>query len=616
MIFGGTGGESAATAFRGTRTVECLGLPATILHGTGDAVIQGTSHADVIFGGAGDDVIRAGGGNDRICSRGGNDRVAGGAGSDRIDAGPGADFIDGGLGSDVISGASGSDTLLGRRGNDELDGGSGAADFVDGALGDDAVSGGPGDGDQVLGGVGNDDLSGGPGRGDVLSGGRGRDKFHGGSGPDDVASFAAAGTTGANHFGGTGVQVDLEAGRALGDGTDQLRGIEDVIGTPFRDSISGDGSKNVFYGGGAADQLVGSGVGDVAYGGGGSDTCRGFSVEESCGPELTTAGSTFEVDLSDGAAAGTLAGVVRMSEPEMIDPDSHTVAVSIRVSYEPGAWLVEEGPLPIAPADDCFVMTASLARCALSGKPSAVFLDGGPESDSIEVTPTVPAYVSTLLDGEGGADLLVGGSGSDVITGAPGASDHPVDLLRGKGGEDILANGLDLRGGGGSDLLIGQPCAEQRLGGGTGVDSVSFARFIARRGVEARIGGSAQVLDPLGDGGPRGVSCFPGETASHIGLSVERLEGSRGDDVLNGDGAANTLLGRAGDDRLLGRGGGDILVGGNGKNWLQGGSGFDRLYAADQMRDHLIDCGDLAGRQGVAKVDPQDPKPRHCARAR
>lgn len=616
VLVGAFGQVSLAGAGGPAGSGTCFGLRPTIIRSESGGTVEGTTHADVIVTGPGDDVIGGRGGNDRICSGGGDDRILGGPGSDRIDVGAGDDLVESGNGSDRVDGGQGRDTLTGERGNDVLFGDPGSHDFVNGGLGDDTVYGGAGDYDQLVGGVGNDKLHGGLGDGDVLRGDHGRDLFDGGSGAHDTASFAVSGFTGANSFSGTGVTVNLAEGRATQDGTDHLTGIEDVIGSPFRDTITGSAEPNVLYGAGGDDRLVAGIAGDVAYGGGGSDICEGFATDDSCGPEAGRGTSTVEADLAGGPAGTSLAVVVRLPQPRPgQDPGSEVQGTTIRVRFEGGAWLLREEPLLVVASDSCAALGPSEARCPVTGKPDAVLLDGSSGNDLIEVDASMPSYVSALIDGESGTDTLVGGAGGDDLTGAPAVSEHSTDTLYGRGGDDSLANAALLDGGDGSDLLIGAACGGQRIVGGTGVDSVSFARSSGDLGVDARLNGVAVYApgSPAVQGKEAGCPS-PAEESTRIDGSVERIEGSRWDDVLTGDAGPNTLLGRGGDDRLEGLGGGDILVGGTGSDRLFGGSGFDRLYTVDGLRDPLIDCGDPS--QGVALVDAADSLLRHCARVR
>lgn len=110
-----------------------------------------------------------------------DDLLRGGADDDQINGRSGDDLISGGEGDDRLNGAWGDDTLLGNSGNDRLNGGWGQ-DFLDGGVGDDRLNGGWSD-DVLAGGSGNDRLNGGVGN-DVLNGGAGDDRMTGGLGID------------------------------------------------------------------------------------------------------------------------------------------------------------------------------------------------------------------------------------------------------------------------------------------------------------------------------------------------------------------------------------------------------------------------------------------------
>ena len=86
-----------------------------------------------------------------------------------------------------------------------------------------------------------------------------------------------------------------------------------------------------------------------------------------------------------------------------------------------------------------------------------------------------------------------------------------------------------------------------------------------------------------------GTVTFAGETTQlDLGLGqFEAVLTSDGNDVVTGDGGANTLVGMRGHDKLYGEGGNDELVGGTGADQLYGGAGNDRLLGGDGV-DKLI----------------------------
>jgi Ca2+-binding RTX toxin-like protein len=591
----------------------CLGKPATIV---GQGTIRGTAKSDVIVGGPGADTILGGGGNDRICAGAGDDTVEGATGSDRIEAGAGDDEVRGGNGSDEVLAGPGDDEVFGERGNDRIDGGPGV-DYLSAGLGDDTAEGGPGAGDEVIGGVGTDVLSGGPGDGDILEGDYGADTLEGGPGADDTVSYALAGS-GQAFLDGIGVEVDLGAGTAEGDGSDILEGIEDVIGSPFADTIAGDSSPNRLYGGGGIDELTGVGPGDEAFGGSGLDLCRSVASADSCeldappGTDAIRAAvlkgqlqlppppPSFQVDLA-GPTGSALTGIVEHGTDLV-----RKQGMQVRVDFLEGAWVVREQGLPLAAGEGCSMVDRETARCPIATTPTGLFLDGGEGGDLLAVEPSVPATVSARLVGGNGVDTLVGGAGADSLDGTLGFNGG--DAVYGGAGEDALTGGSILDGQGGSDLLIALPCGEA-ITGGAGVDSVSFAR--AGTGVVATLGGSAGIAPTASFAGGCPTE-HGGPPPSTIDGTVESIEGSPFDDVLTGDADRNIILGRGGDDEVHGAGGDDFLVGGEGVDALYGEAGADRLYARDGVRDAAIHCGP-AMLGDVEVADPVDPPARGCA---
>ena len=145
------------------------------------------------------------------------------------------EFIIGTPVADDLSSSTAGDVILGLGGDDVL--AANAANItLDGGLGD----------DQLFSFVGGATLIGGPG-----------DDFLMSMGTNETASYAGA---------SAGVAADFSASMAIDDGdggTDTLLGIENVTGSAFGDSLTGDDLANVFQGGAGNDTLTGNGGNDV-----------------------------------------------------------------------------------------------------------------------------------------------------------------------------------------------------------------------------------------------------------------------------------------------------------------------------------------------------------------
>jgi Ca2+-binding RTX toxin-like protein len=150
-----------------------------------------------------------------------------------------------------VTGAGGADTILGGAGADTLDGGE-SSDLVNGRGGK----------DRLIGGTGTDEIFGGPNKDTVSYEYVATEFLSGGvrSGFGVIVSL-------------DGLRNDQEAG-----GFDFIdTSVENVIGSQFRDGITGSGGDNVLIGGGGPDSIVGNGGRDSLDGGKGADTLKGGS---------------------------------------------------------------------------------------------------------------------------------------------------------------------------------------------------------------------------------------------------------------------------------------------------------------------------------------------------
>jgi Ca2+-binding RTX toxin-like protein len=301
--------------------------------GGGD-VLEGGEGNDVLSSshGVGGDVLMGGAGGDTLISVGGGSQLSGGEGDDFIHLYEVKDdVVDGGDGYDVLSlvmvpdvtkgvtfdlriqgpqevaaghvidvrnmegvfGTAGNDHLIGDAG-DNLFSGGGGKDVIEGGDGVDTVSyahrlpgvivdlrtgvqsdlysGAPVREDtltsieNVIGSQTNDELYG-DAKDNVLTGGGGDDRLDGGAGSDTASYFDEL---------YVGAVVDLlKATQDTGHGVDTLISIENLTGSRWNDTLSGDAAKNVLNGGDGDDVLNGRGGDDILVGGKGHDVLTG-----------------------------------------------------------------------------------------------------------------------------------------------------------------------------------------------------------------------------------------------------------------------------------------------------------------------------------------------------
>jgi hypothetical protein len=171
------------------------------------ATSVGSAGADVLTGTRGPDVFVGRGGDDVIEGRGGIDYICGGGGADEIYGGGGIDLIEGGTGDDIVVGQRGVDYLFGDEGDD------------------------------------------------LLMGMQNDDDYYGGPGLDLVLFFSSP----------TPVDVDLAAGSAVGEGTDEMDQVEGIVGSDFDDVIQGGQDPDLLAGGLGDDYLDGREGEDLVF---------------------------------------------------------------------------------------------------------------------------------------------------------------------------------------------------------------------------------------------------------------------------------------------------------------------------------------------------------------
>ncbi|GAA4018580.1 beta strand repeat-containing protein [Actimicrobium antarcticum] len=560
-----SGGDAEGDVLSGVENLLGSGFDDTLIGnssvnrldgGSGDDTLEGGAGADLLIGGDGNDIASyAGAGSAILASLAApatntgdaqgdvynsiegltgsrfDDTLAGDAGANRLDGGAGDDLLTGGAGADVLDGGAGNDTATYAA--------SAQAVTID--LGRSLALGGDAQGDtlvnveNLIGTAFNDVLTGdaaantltGGAGDDILGGGVGADTLIGGDGRDQ-ASYADSALA---------VTVNLATGTSNGGDAsgDVLVSIEDLSGSQYNDTLTGDGLGNRLYGGAGNDILEGGAGADLLDGGIGSDTA---SYSGSGGP--------VAIDLASGAASGGDA------------------VGDIFVSIEN--------------------LIGSQYADTFSGDAGNNIFSGGGDND--------------VLEGRGGADTLIGGSGIDIATYAASATGVTVALdgTIGVGGDaqgDILSEIENLLGSAFDDTLIGD-AGNNRLDGGTGNDVLEGGA-----GADVLIGGlgsdtasyttSLQAVNVNLDTGTATGGDAQGDTL----FSIENLIGGSQGDTLTGDSGNNRLDGGRGDDILEGEGGADVLIGGSGRDTASYASSSSGLIVS--LANTSVNTGDATG---------------------
>ncbi len=615
-LFGGAGadaldgGDGVDTAsYAGASAAVTINLTSGVGSGgdaEGDTLtsienVIGSSHDDMLWGGAGVNTLSGGDGNDNLLSGAGATVLDGGAGLDWANyyASTGAVTVN----LAVLTASGGyaeGDTLIGTEwvfgsAYDDVLTGDENANILDGHTGNDTVLGGGGD-DTLYGGDGDD----------VLAGNGGADTLDGGDGID-TASYAGS---------GAGVTANLTSnvntgGEAEGD---VFTSIENLRGSSHADTLTGDAGSNTLEGREGDDTLVGGAGADILDGGDGVDTASyagssaGVRINLSAneardgdaeGDTLTNvenlAGSAHNDELYGDAGVNRLLGgagddqLAGLAGADHLDGgagsdfaryDDSTAGVDVDLGADTAAGGHATGDTldnieHLLGSNYADVLAGDANSNTLFGKGGNDTLSGGAGNDE--------------LFGGLGADVLDGGVGVDVARYDNSTEGVTVDLLAGTGvgGDaegDVLTNIENVVGSAYNDLIYATASTTALWGAGGGDVLVSGATATAIDGGDGHdwanfSRSTAAVTVNLTTGAASG-----GDAEGDVLTSIEYLWGSAHDDVLTGDASANylggnlgndTLFGEAGADNLFGHDGDDTLVGGAGSDILDGGAGFD-----------------------------------------
>lgn len=494
------------------------------IRGTNDNnILNGAMFDDRIFGLAGNDVLNGFAGNDTLDGGDGDDTLRGGMGADQLIGGIGIDTatyagefgavwvnLATGIGrwnaaegdsysgienvtgtdfDDRITGTSGNNVLIGGGGDDVIAAGAGA-DTVDGGTGIDTIDftgefGGvfvnlltgsgrwnaaEGDsytgleniigtsfGDRLIGNDLANVLRGGDGD-DTLTGVGGADTLDGGAG-NDTADYYYSGATG-------GVTVDLLAGTGTGGAAqgDILISIENVLGTDFADTLSGDNGANILTGNGGNDVIFGRGGNDVIDGGAGDDLISGGTGTD------TLIGGTGTDTLS---YAGEFGGVwidlqANLARWNAAEGDSISGFENVTGTSYGDRLIGDAGSNVLIGGDGNDVLIGGAGNDVIAGGTGADTIDGGLDIDTVDYSGEFGGVWINLATGQGRWNSAEG----DTLTGIERVIGTSFgDRFEGDGAANVFTGGA-----GADEFIFRAGFGQDRITDfAAGTDTIRFA---------------------------------------------------------------------------------------------------------------------------------------------
>ncbi len=603
--------------------------------------IIGSNYNDTLEGGEDSNTINGGAGQDTLIGRDGADRLIGGVESDTIDFSDGGEGVDVDLSKIQIDG----DNTTYRVQND----GFGNKEFVDSVeniigtaqidtiIGDEynnKIEGGDSN-DTLIGHGGNDILEGGDGD-DLLSGGADNDIINGGEGTNTLDYTNSLSAINADLSGG-----DVGSGTVIGEGTDTVSKIQNILGSSQEDTIIGDAGVNILKGGSSSDTIRGGAEADKLMGESGDDYLQGgldgdllYGEDNIASPDGGSDWADYSYITDTTAINADLSQSKIEDASDATNVDTTVGIENIRGTKNSDTLKGDDNTNTLLGGDGDDTLFGSKGSDRFDGEghtsydtldySNVDFGDGGhgvnvnlgstTASDdgygTIDTILNIEKVIGTqgadILFGSTANDIFLGGDGADVIEGLAGN-----DTLSGNAGADIIKTGSGddtVHGGADEDTIYGESGANELFGdegadiiytgidndkvtGGDGVDTLNYATIDAEKNisvvlsdstgivtVKSTTDGSSQWSDTLLDH----IEIIKGSGSSDSFIAYNDADNANEyGDTFYGLGGNDLLKGGIGDDALFGGDNDDTIYGQAGNDEIDGGNGVDTLSFED-----------------------------------
>ncbi|WP_423298271.1 calcium-binding protein, partial [Arcobacter sp. YIC-310] len=563
--------------------------------------IRGSKNNDNIKGDTDDNVVNTFegmGGADVISGGAGDDTIYGASATNDLTFTDGADELSGGTGNDKLYGQTGDDTLIGNEGDDSLIGGDGndTADYsyLD-TSSNSVIADFTTNTATVSNGIDTDTFN----SIENVTGTKNNDTFIMQSG--NVANVIKGGANGVDtidysNYTTNGIKIDLSltaAQEIVSGDFDTVEGIENIIGSQLKDTITGNDENNDIDGHEGSDAIISSAGTDNINGGVDATSNDIDTVDYSNQTQkvvLTTQAGTSNYTVNKTASSSSdsltnIEEVIGSSYDDNMTGDNQKDVFKSGSGNDELTGNAGDDSLYGEDGDDKLIggtgndildggdntsigdtvdyslrtdeikvdLTNSEAIIDTSNDDS---FDATDEQDSLLNIENVEATAGNdTLIGDNSNNTLIGNAGNDLLEGGMGA-----DYLTGNAGDDTFTfktsnetTGDFIDGGEGSEV------AGDRIDYSLVTDGVNVT--LGEAGVETNV-----IISNAND---------------HKIKDIENVDGTNQKDIITGNSENNTLKGNDEDDVLTGNAGDDKLYGGNNNDVLSGGAGNDLLDGGD-----------------------------------
>ncbi|MCP2066835.1 beta strand repeat-containing protein [Pseudomonas laurylsulfatiphila] len=428
VLNGGTGVDTASYLY--ATSAVAVSLAVTTAQATGG------SGADTLIA---IDNLTGSNYNDTLTGNAAANLLSGGAGNDTLDGGAGNDVLNGGTGSDGMTGGDGSDIYYVDNASDVVvetnaTASTGGSDMVYSSLGAYTLSDNVEHGRLLATGVA---ALTGNGLNNTLYAEVGNNVLNGGTGVDTVSYFYA----------GSAVSVSLAVATAQatgGSGSDTLIAIENLAGSNYNDTLTGNAAANLLSGGAGNDTLDGGAGNDVFDGGTGLDRMTGgdgsdLYYVDNAGDVVIETNTTASIGGSDtvfsSLGAYTLGANVENGRVLATGIATLTGNDLNNTLFAGAGNNVLNGSTGVDTASYAYAGSAVSASLAATTAQAT----GGSGSDTLIAIENLIGSnyndtltgntAANLLNGGGGNDILIGGMGKDVLTGGVGNDSFDFNAL-------------------------------------------------------------------------------------------------------------------------------------------------------------------------------------------